>query len=115
MGSSAWGTAGTDATPQLGAWDIVDVAGRVVATLPVRAESAAAGRLQWDSRDTRGRRVPAGVYWARLSIDGSVRDLSRKLGVEMPISDTIYRVLYEGVSPRESVTALMMRETKPEM
>ncbi len=27
MTSKAWGTAGTDPTPQLGAWDIVDVAG----------------------------------------------------------------------------------------
>jgi hypothetical protein len=27
MTSKAWGTAGTDSTPQLGAWDMVDVAG----------------------------------------------------------------------------------------
>jgi glycerol-3-phosphate dehydrogenase (NAD(P)+) len=33
----------------------------------------------------------------------------------MPITETIYRVLYEGVSPRDAVTALMMRETKPEI
>ena len=30
MTSSAWGTAGTDPTPQLGAWDVVDVAGVVL-------------------------------------------------------------------------------------
>jgi glycerol-3-phosphate dehydrogenase (NAD(P)+) len=45
----------------------------------------------------------------------SARDLARRLGVEMPITDSVYRVLYEGVSPREAVTQLMMRETKPEI
>jgi glycerol-3-phosphate dehydrogenase (NAD(P)+) len=54
--------------------------------------------------------VAEGVRNAR-----SARDLARKLGVEMPITETMYRVLYEGMPPRDAVTALMMRETKPEM
>ena len=45
----------------------------------------------------------------------SARELAKRLGVEMPITETTFRVLYEGVSPRDAVTALMMRETKPEM
>lgn len=45
----------------------------------------------------------------------SARDLARKLEVEMPIVETMYRVLYEGMPPRDAVTALMMRETKPEL
>ncbi len=45
----------------------------------------------------------------------SARELAKRLGVEMPITEAIYRVLYEGVPPREAVTALMMRETKPEI
>jgi glycerol-3-phosphate dehydrogenase (NAD(P)+) len=45
----------------------------------------------------------------------SARELARRLGVEMPITETIYRVLYEGVPPRDAVTTLMMRETKPEL
>jgi glycerol-3-phosphate dehydrogenase len=32
----------------------------------------------------------------------------------MPICDTVYRLLNEGVPAREAVTTLMMRETKPE-
>ncbi len=44
----------------------------------------------------------------------SVHDLARRLEVEMPISDTVHRLLYESVPPRDAVTALMMRETKPE-
>jgi glycerol-3-phosphate dehydrogenase (NAD(P)+) len=45
----------------------------------------------------------------------SARELAKRLGVEMPITETVYRVLYEGVSPRDAVTALMRRETKPEI
>jgi glycerol-3-phosphate dehydrogenase (NAD(P)+) len=45
----------------------------------------------------------------------SARELARRLNVEMPITEAIYRVLYEGVSPKDAVTALMMRETKPEI
>jgi glycerol-3-phosphate dehydrogenase (NAD(P)+) len=36
-------------------------------------------------------------------------------GVEAPISEHVVKVLYEGVSPREMVTALMLREAKPEL
>ncbi len=45
----------------------------------------------------------------------SVRDLAKKLGVEMPITETVYRILYEGLSPRDAVTELMLRETKAEL
>ncbi|MFC4334586.1 NAD(P)H-dependent glycerol-3-phosphate dehydrogenase [Salininema proteolyticum] len=44
----------------------------------------------------------------------SIRDLSRKAGVEMPICETVEKVCYEGLDPREAVVALMTRETKPE-
>jgi glycerol-3-phosphate dehydrogenase (NAD(P)+) len=53
--------------------------------------------------------VAEGVRNAR-----SVHDLSRRLEVEMPISETVHRLLYENVPPKDAVTALMMRETKPE-
>ena len=45
----------------------------------------------------------------------SARELARRLSVEMPITETVYRVLYEGLPPRDAVTAIMMRETKPEI
>ncbi len=44
----------------------------------------------------------------------AVKQVADKLSVEMPICQQIYRVLYEGVSPREAVTALMSRTLKPE-
>jgi glycerol-3-phosphate dehydrogenase (NAD(P)+) len=33
----------------------------------------------------------------------------------MPITETVYGVIYEGLDPREAVTRLMMRETKSEI
>lgn len=44
----------------------------------------------------------------------AVKQVADRLSVEMPICQQIYRVLYEGVSPREAVTALMSRTLKPE-
>ncbi len=44
----------------------------------------------------------------------AVMEVSRKLDIEMPICREIYRILYEGVSPREAVAALMSRALKSE-
>jgi len=56
------------------------------------------------------RMVAEGVKTAK-----SVYNLSRKLGVEMPISHETYRILYEDLSPREAVTRLMTRDLKQEL
>jgi glycerol-3-phosphate dehydrogenase (NAD(P)+) len=44
----------------------------------------------------------------------AIRDLARKFGVEMPITEQVERVCHEGLDPRVAVGALMSRETKPE-
>lgn len=44
----------------------------------------------------------------------AVKNVAEKVNVEMPICLEIYRILYEGVSPKEAVTALMRRALKPE-
>lgn len=41
--------------------------------------------------------------------------LARKVGVEMPIVEQVYRILYEDRSPREAVQTLMTRELKDEI
>ncbi len=40
--------------------------------------------------------------------------LSQQVGVEMPITEGIYRVLYHGKPPREAVRELMLRDPKKE-
>ncbi|MBM0104125.1 NAD(P)-dependent glycerol-3-phosphate dehydrogenase [Steroidobacter sp. S1-65] len=44
----------------------------------------------------------------------AVRDVARSAGVEMPICEQVYRVVYEGVSPKDAVKELMSRALKPE-
>jgi len=44
----------------------------------------------------------------------AVHEVAEELGIEMPIANQVYRILYEGVSPREAVEKLMRRELKPE-
>jgi glycerol-3-phosphate dehydrogenase (NAD(P)+) len=44
----------------------------------------------------------------------AVRALAQHLGIEMPISEQVYRVLYEGLPPLSAADALLEREAKPE-
>jgi glycerol-3-phosphate dehydrogenase (NAD(P)+) len=44
----------------------------------------------------------------------AVHEVAEKLGIEMPIVNVVYRILYEGLSPREAVSELMKRQLKPE-
>jgi glycerol-3-phosphate dehydrogenase (NAD(P)+) len=53
--------------------------------------------------------VAEGVAAAR-----DVRVLSRALGVDMPICEAVFRVLYENLEPRRAVETLLAREHGPE-
>ena len=53
--------------------------------------------------------VAEGVHTTR-----SARRLARAQGIEMPISEQIYQVLYRGKPPRKAVTDLMSRKLKNE-
>ena len=44
----------------------------------------------------------------------SVCDLARQIGIEMPITQQVFRVLFEGLSPREATDALMRRPVRDE-
>ena len=44
----------------------------------------------------------------------SIYNLSSKLGVEMPICNAVYRVLYKDTNPIKEVDSLMTRDLKPE-
>ena len=44
----------------------------------------------------------------------SIYNLRSKLNIEMPICDSVYRVLYENTNPIKEVDALMTRDLKPE-
>ncbi len=44
----------------------------------------------------------------------SARALARRIGLEMPITEEVYRVLFRGKSPERAVTSLMLRAGKGE-
>ena len=56
------------------------------------------------------RMVAEGVKTAR-----SVHNLAKRLGVEMPISDAVYQVLHEDLSPKDALHQLMTRDLKHEL
>jgi glycerol-3-phosphate dehydrogenase (NAD(P)+) len=56
------------------------------------------------------REVAEGVKTSR-----SARDLADKLGIEMPITREMYRVLHEGEKPRDAIQRLMTRALKSEV
>lgn len=45
----------------------------------------------------------------------SIHTMSQTLGIEMPISEQVYQVLYEQVSPAQATRALLEREPRPEI
>lgn len=53
--------------------------------------------------------VCEGIYGAR-----SVWQVAQRQGVDMPICEQVYRIVYEGLSPQAAVAALMSRSLKPE-
>ncbi|NNF51480.1 MAG: NAD(P)H-dependent glycerol-3-phosphate dehydrogenase [Gammaproteobacteria bacterium] len=59
--------------------------------------------------ETEIQQVVEGVQAAR-----AVWQLAHKLGVEMPITEQVYRVLYEGLKPAEAVQNLMGRQLRGE-
>ncbi len=45
----------------------------------------------------------------------AARNLAQQLGVEMPITEKLYQILYEGVSPRQAAAELMAAEANHEL
>ena len=73
--SGARGTAPrliNDASPKVGnvSLRVYDVMGRTVRTLASGFQKAGFYSVSWDSRDSRGRQVPRGVYFYRLDAPG---------------------------------------------
>ncbi|MFZ9406125.1 MAG: glycerol-3-phosphate dehydrogenase, partial [Burkholderiaceae bacterium] len=44
----------------------------------------------------------------------AVRERASALGVEMPVTDAVAQVLFEGLAPREAVIRLLAREPRNE-
>jgi glycerol-3-phosphate dehydrogenase (NAD(P)+) len=53
--------------------------------------------------------IAEGVYTAK-----SAHELAQKAGIELPITEQIYEILYEGKMPKQALESLMGRELKEE-
>jgi len=67
----------------------------------------------------RGRKLAEILGGMKMVAEGvkttlSAYQLACKLGVEVPITEQTYRILYEEKDPRQAVADLMLRELKPE-
>ena len=66
-----------------------------------------------------GKTLSEALEEVHMTVEGveackSAHALSKKCGVEMPITEACYRVLFEGANPREEVLRLMTRDKKSE-
>ena len=85
-----------------------DLHRRPVAQPPLRA---AAGRRR-QPRRRRWRRSARSVEGYHAA--GAIRAVAAQAGVEMPLCEVVYRVLYEGLPPPQAVRELMSRPIKAE-
>ena len=67
----------------------------------------------------KGRKLPDILKGTQSVVEGvattqSVLELSRRVGVEMPIAQAVHAVLFQQMDPRDALTQLMAREAKAE-
>ena len=67
----------------------------------------------------RGLSIEAAKAEIRQEVEGlnttrEVRNMARQLGIEMPITEEVYKILFEGLDPRQAVRELLHRQPKAE-
>ncbi len=68
----------------------------------------------------RGRKLDDIIRETRMVAEGvktsrAVLELGKREGVDLPLTEGVTRVLYEGVTPSDMVLSLMLRSAKPEL
>jgi glycerol-3-phosphate dehydrogenase (NAD(P)+) len=73
------------------------------------------GRALGEGRDLAAAQAALGQVAEGVPTAAAARRLAADRGVETPITDEVYRVLYEGGDPRDAVASLMSRRFKDEL
>lgn len=75
----------------------------------------------WRAGDQIGRGIPIatveknmGMVVEGIATTNAAYELAKEKNIEMPITEAIYAVIYEGESPKEAIMQLMQRERKGE-
>jgi glycerol-3-phosphate dehydrogenase (NAD(P)+) len=88
--------------------------------LVVTAMSRHSRNRQFGELLARGRTPEAALEEVGAVVEGyrtarSAHGLARQLGIEMPLSEAVYRVCHEGLSLRDATDLLLSRDPKPEV
>jgi glycerol-3-phosphate dehydrogenase (NAD(P)+) len=67
------------------------------------------GKSMKEASDELGQ-VAEGIYTVK-----ALKKMAQQVGVELPIVEEVYAILYEGLSPNEALSNLLLRDPKPEL
>ncbi len=72
------------------------------------------GRLIAEGFSPEGARQKIGMAVEGIYTCVSVRELGRKYGIPVPVTEATYAIIFEGLNPKEAVKSLLMRTVKEE-
>ncbi|MDE3045346.1 MAG: NAD(P)-dependent glycerol-3-phosphate dehydrogenase [Verrucomicrobiota bacterium] len=85
-----------------------------VTCLSVHSRNYRFGRLMAEGLSPEGARQKIGMAVEGIYTCVSARELARKNGIPVPITEATYSIIYENLDPREAVKALLTRAIKEE-
>lgn len=95
-------------------WGLSGIGDLIVTCTSMHSRNRRAGILIGKGMTSEQAQAEVKMVVEGISTTKAAYELSKKQGVEMPIINAAYDVLYNGASPREAVTNLMLRDKKIE-
>ena len=86
----------------------------IVTCTSMHSRTRRAGILIGQGKEVQAAREEVGAVVEGYYATRSAYELGRKMGIDMPITEAAYKVLYEGADVRETFLELMTRQKKAE-
>lgn len=86
----------------------------IVTCLSEHSRNRTAGKLMGEGKTLGEARERIGMVIEGVDNIEVAYELAKKYNVDMPIVNTVYNMLYKGLTPKEGVTILMTRDKKTE-
>ena len=87
----------------------------IVTCTSIHSRNYRAGRLVGQGKTAMDAMREVGAVVEGYYAAAAARELAGRFQVEMPISDAVYRVLYEGADARQAIRALLSRQRRGEI